>query len=234
MRNMLFVAIVAALLSGCWTFGTSEYPQTEIASAPSATNVTVAVSGFRALQTWSQDVVSYDTVYYPGYYGRHYYRPGGVAVVPTRHYVVGASPTDAYLLRAKDAFEKAGYSVGASVPDWTVDVEFGGPLKTTGDQVAGAAWILCTAFFCDYEAVSWTAKLRVRDNRTGKLVFHQDYMQRYETKVFGLIPLFGIASCTETTYDYTQTWCLSALTDRAVADATAFLATSGSAQPPQQ
>ena len=83
--------------------------------------------------------------------------------------------------------------------------------------------MLCTLFFCDYSAASWTAKLRIRDNRTGRLAFHGDYVQRYETKVFGLIPLFGISSCDETSYSYMQGWCLSALTDRAVADSTAFL-----------
>ena len=92
-----------------------------------------------------------------------------------------------------------------------------------GDAALEAAWMVFSAFFLDYTAVSWTAQLRVRDNRTGRLVFHNDYEQRYETKVFGLIPLFSITSCDETTQSYMQGWCLSALTDRAVADASAFL-----------
>ena len=108
-------------------------------------------------------------------------------------------------------------------PDWTVDVTFAGPVVASGDLACEAAWMLCTLFFCDYSAVSWTAKLRIRDNRTGRLAFSRDYVQRYETKVFGLIPLFGISSCDETSNSYMQGWCLSALTDRAVADATAFL-----------
>ena len=90
-------------------------------------------------------------------------------------------------------------------------------------MAAGAAWMIGTLFFCDYEAVAWTAQLRVRDNHTGRLVLSHDYVQRYETKVFGLIPLFGIAACQESSFDYMQSWCLSALTDRAVADVTAFL-----------
>ena len=74
-------------------------------------------------------------------------------------------------------------------PDWTVDVTFAGPVVTSGDSACEAAWMLCTLFFCDYSASSWTAKLRVRDNHTGRLAFHCDYVQRYETKVFGLIPV---------------------------------------------
>ena len=219
----LILILAAAALSGCWTFSTTEYPATQLIQPPAGTNVTVGVTGFDAVQTWYRDVVSYSTVYVPGYYGRYRYRPGYVATVPSSYMMAEAVPTDAFLVRAKDLFEKAGFSIGAATPELTVDVTFGGPVVESGDRAAGFAWMLCTVFFCDYEAVAWTAQLRIRDNRTGKLVFHNDYVQRYETKVFGLIPLFGIASCEETTPGYMQSWCLSALTDRAVADATSFL-----------
>ena len=226
MNQIILASTAVVLLTGCWTFGTSEYPQTQTAAAPASTNITVAVTGFAAVQRWVRDVVSYDTVYVPGYYGRRYYRPGYVATVPSRHFIEEASPTDAFRLRAQDLLEKAGFSVGATTPDLTVDVVFAGPAQESGDATAELAWMVCTLFFCDYDAQVWTAQLRIRDNRTGKLVFHNDYSQRYETKVFGLIPLFGPASCEETGYGYMQSWCLSALTDRAVADATAFLATT--------
>ena len=223
MKRILSTIAAATLLSGCWTFGTSEYPQTQAVAAPASTNVTVAVTGFAATLTWVTDAVSYDTVYVPGYYGRRHYRPGYVTMVPVRHYISESAPTDAFRLRAQDLLEKAGYSVGAATPDWTVDVTFSGPARTSGDMTKELAWMVCTVFFCDYDAETWTAQLRIRDNRTGKLVFHNDYSQRYETKVFGLIPLFGPASCEETGAGYMQSWCLSALTDRAVADATSFL-----------
>lgn len=223
MKRILLLAAAVAFLSGCWTFGTSEYPATQVSSAPAATNVTVAVCGFSAVQTWYRDVVSVNTVYVPGAYGRRYYHPGYVTTVPSHMYIPESQVTDRFRLRAVDAFEKAGYTTGAPTPDWTIDVSFAGPVITSGDEMREAAWMICTLFFCDYSAASWTAQLRVRDNRTGRLVFHNDYEQRYETKVFGLVPLFGISSCGETTQSYMQGWCLSALTDRAVADATAFL-----------
>ncbi|MBR3223360.1 MAG: hypothetical protein IKF72_14165 [Kiritimatiellae bacterium] len=223
MKRFLPVAASAALLSGCWTFCTSEYPATQTVPAPSGTNVTVSVSGFNAVLTLYRDVMTFDTVYVPGVYGRRYYYPGYVATVPSHMYIPETQATDQFRRRAADAFEKAGYAVGASVPDWTVDVEFAGPLVTSGDNAREAAWVVCTLFFCDYSAATWTASLRIRDNHTGRLVFHNDYSQRYETNAFGLIPLFGILSCDETSQAYIQSWCLCALTDRAVADATAFL-----------
>ena len=226
MKRILTFAAAAALLSGCWTFGTSEYPATCVTSAPAATNVTVAVSGFRAVLTRNRAVMSVSTVYVPGAYGHRYYHPGYVTTVPSVVYVPESRETDHFRIRAVDAFEKAGYAVGAAVPDWTVDVTFAGPAVSNGDVACEAAWMICTLFFCDYSAATWTAQLRVRDNHTGRLVFHNDYEQRYETKVFGLVPLFGIAECSdsgETSGSYMDGWCLSALTDRAVADATAFL-----------
>jgi hypothetical protein len=53
---------------------------------------------------------------------------------------------------------------------------------------------------------------------------HCDYSERYSALVWGPIPLFSPASSDKTSASKMQGWCLSALTDRAMADATAFLA----------
>ena len=221
-KTLIVVAPIA--LAGCWTFNETPYPAVEISSAPSGTNVTVAVTGFAATLTDYATVHEFHTVYVPGYVGRRYYRPGYFETVPTVAYIPQSRQTDMFLRRARDEFEQAGFSVGASVPDWTIDVEFAGPIVTTGDSMKQLGWMLCTVFFCDYNTAVWTAKLRVRDNHTGRLVFHHDYAQRYETNSFGLIPLFGISACPDTSMSYIQSWCLGALTDQAVADASAFLA----------
>jgi hypothetical protein len=218
-----FLAL-ALLAAGCWTFNETPYPEVEIHESPAGTNLTVAVTGFAATLTDYATVHEFHTVYVPGYVGRRYCRPGYFETVPTVAYVPQARPTDMFQRRAKDEFEKAGFTVGAPVPDWTVDVEFTGPIVTTGDAAKQAAWVLCTLFFCDYNTATWTAKLRVRDNRTGRLVFHRDYVQRYETNSFGIVPLFGISSCPNTSMSYMQSWCLGALTDMAVADAASYLA----------
>ena len=217
-------ALAAACLSGCWTFNETPFPELQATAAPDGTNVTVAVTGFAANVTEYVAVSDYRTIYVSGYYGRHYYRPGYFETVPSVSYIPQMRATDAFQRRAKDEFEKAGFSVGAAVPQWSVDVEFAGPVVTTSDSMKELAWLVCTVFFCDYSTATWTAKLRVRDNRTGRLAFHRDYVQRYETNSFGLIPIFGISSCPNTSMSYIQTWCLGALTDQAVADASAFLA----------
>ena len=235
---VVFAAAGVAALSGCWSFGTSEYPQVEVTAMPagaaSSNAVSVAVTGFAASCVEYEPVYGFQTVYVPDVYGCRHGRgrpfsqtviaPGRYETFSTVAYVPQARLTDAYLRRAKDALERAGISVAAPTPDWTLDVAFSGPVTSDADALRQIGWNLCTVFLCDYAAASWTAQLRVRDNRTGRLVFHNDYVQRYETKVFGLVPLLSISSARETTLSYMQGWCLSALTDRVVADATAFFA----------
>ena len=215
------------LFSGCWSFNATEYPKVQIAAAPAGTNtVALGVNGFAATLTEYAAYHEFRTVYVPGFYGRHHYHPGYIETVPTVAYVPQVRQTDAYLRRAKDLFEQAGFAVGAATPDYSVDVAFTGPIVSGSDTAKQLAWEIGTVFFCDYAAASWTAQLRVRDNRTGKLVFHNDYVQRYETNVFGLVPLFSISSATESSLGYMQSWCLGALTDRIVADVAAHFAQS--------
>ena len=217
-------AAAAAALSGCWTFGETEFPEVAVAQASGATtNTTLAVSGFEATLTEYEAIHSYSTVYVPGYYGRRYYSPAHFETVPTVSMVPQHRSTDIYLRRAQDDFEKAGFLLGSETADVRVDVRFEGPLETSADGWKSFGWELFTLFMCDYGSATWTAKLRIRDAKTGRLLFHHAYVQEFETHVFGLVPLFGISSSDATSSARMQMWCLAALTDRAVADATAFL-----------
>ena len=225
-RSFAFVlfAFASVLLAGCWTFNETPYPQAELPELPAGTNVVLGVNGFAATVVEYSEFCEFRTVYVPGCYGRHHVRPGYFETVPTVSYLAQSRETDQYLRRAKDALERAGFTLGAATPDWTLDVAFEGPFVSRDDELCEFAWTFGSIFFCDYGAATWKAKLRVRDNRTGKLVFHRDYSQRYETNVFGLVPLFSIAAAAETSPAYMQSWCLAALTDQAVADAARFFA----------
>lgn len=224
MKKILSLLALAIVASGCWTFGKSDYPQTAMPQAPqTGKDVTVAVLGFDAVVTDYVTIQGFHTVYVPGCYGYRHYHPGYYETVPSQTVIAQPRQTDAFLKRARDLFEKGGYVIGSPTPDWTVEVNFSGAFVEGGDRALEAVWMICTLFFCDYSAESWSAQLRIRDNRTGKLVFSNDYVQRYEAHAFGLIPIFGIGACDETSSGYAQSWCLAALTDRAVADAAAFI-----------
>lgn len=224
--SLMGLASAALFLGGCWTFNKTEYPAVAVtAPAGDMAKKTIAVNGFETSFTQYAAVYGYSMSYVPGYYGRRHYHPGYFMPTTTTTYVPQAHVTDMFQRRAREQIEDAGYAVaaGVGVPDYTVEVHFGGPFKTTGECCATLAWEVFSLFLLDYDTVQWTAKLRIRDNKTGRIAFTHDYVQRFETKVVGLVPIFSIASCEETDDDSMQMWCLSALTDRAVADATAFL-----------
>ena len=221
----IICAVAAAMaIAGCWTFDETEFPEVAVTRASGmSTNVTLTISGFEAALTEYETIHSYSTVYVPGYYGRYYCEPAHLAMVPTVSQIPQRRSTDMFRRRAQDDFEKAGFVIGTGITDRTVEVSFEGPLPSSSDGWKSLGWEVFTLFLCDYDTATWTAKLRIRDSKTGRLLFHHDYIQKFETHVFGLIPLFGISSSDATSAARMQSWCLAALTDRAVADATAFL-----------
>ena len=220
-RVMVPLAAVAAV-AGCWTFNETEYPAEGTTAA--ATNLSVAVIGYKATFTDYEPVTGYSSVYVPGWYGYRYYHPGHFETVASTAYVPLRRESDAYLVRAKERFEGAGFVVGASVPKVAVEVQFAGPFDSDGDLGRALLWSVGTIFFCDYSSQRWTAKLTIRDNTDGRLLLRREFEQKYEANVFSIIPIFGPASCDKTGSAAMQCWCLSALTDRTVAAATAFLA----------
>ena len=224
MKKTLLILTCAALVAGCWTFSETDYPSVQISKAGDGT--VVSVTGFEACLTEYEAVHGFSTVYVPGYYGYRYHSPGHYETVQTVSLVPQLRSTDMFLRRAQDELEKAGLTLAtdAAAANRAIDVHFEGPFVGTDDEVRRFMWNVFTAFFCDYASTRWTAKLRIRDAKSGKLLFHHDYEQRYETGAFGLVPLFGASSCDKLSPASMQSWCLAALTDRACADATAFLA----------
>ena len=105
-----------------------------------------------------------------------------------------------------------------------MDVTFEGPFITDDERTLEWVWMLCSVLSAEYSAQTWTAKLRIYDNKTGRVVFTRDYAQKYDNVVWSPLFFIGLAGYTRNTYNYMQSWCLTALTDRVVADATAFLA----------
>ena len=224
MKNILSI-VPALLLAGCWTFNETPYPETAAtAASEAAAKRTLTLTGFDAVLTEYEAVHGFRAVYVPGYHGHRYCEPSHYEMMPSVTYVPQFRATDMFLRRAQDAVERAGFVLGAGVTDRTVDVRFEGPFVPESDLLADFAWNVLSVFFCDYGSTRWTARLRIRDSKTGRLVFSHDYEQAFETHAVGLLPIFCASSHTHLSAAHMQSWCLAALTDRAVADATAFLA----------
>ena len=219
--------LACALAAGCFTLQETEYPKSEIVAAPQGQDVKIALSGFAATITDYIPVYGYETVMmhdgpYRGRRGRLY---GGwhMGTVTTETFVPSVRNTDEFLRRAQTSLEDAGYLVRAAPADYTVEVAFSGPYVTDGEMFAHFCWNVLSVFSADYDTQTWNAKLRIYDGKTGRIAFHREYEQRYAVTVWSPLPLIGLSGCTKNRYNSMQAWCLSALTDKATADAAAFL-----------
>ena len=217
-------AVAAALLAGCFTIKETAYPQSSVASLPEDKSVTVKMQGFAATVMDYMAVYGYDTVWVGGRpRGRYGWTSGHYSTVTSSTYVPHVRNTDFFLERANTSMETAGFATKAQQPDYIVNVDFSGPIVTDSERMEEAGWMILSIFTANYSVQTWTAKLKIYDNKTGKVVFHRDYSQRYEVAVWGPLPILSPSGSSKNTANAMQSWCLTALTDRAVSDAAAYL-----------
>lgn len=225
MKSMM-LGVALAALTGCVTFNETEFPSVSIGALPNGKSLRVQVSGFDAFITTYVPVVGYSTVVggdvWYGPHGRYYAGPYATTMV-TETYVPQASPTTIFRDRATETLEKCGYVLQTNDPQYRVEVNFGGPFTSDGELWKSVAWNVLTILTADYGSQDWTAKLKIYDVKTGKLLLFKDYSQHYQVNVWGPIPIFCPAACDKTKYSAMQSWCLTVLTDRALQDATDFL-----------
>ena len=218
-----------ALLAGCFTLKQTPMPQVEMSRAPQGADVKVAVSGFAATVTDYIPVFGHQTVYvdhgpYYGRHGRRYWGGGHYETVTSETMVPQVRASDAFVTRAQNLLEDAGFLVRAPQPDYTLEVTFGGPFVRDDERAVEFAWLLCSVLSAEYSTQTWTAKLRIYDAKTGRVAFTREYAQKYEDCAWSPLFFIGLAGRTENSFNFMQSWCLTALTDRTVSDATAFLA----------
>jgi len=196
MRNVSVACLAVSLLAGCFTISQTEYPSAPIVR--SVGDVHLQLEGFAATSI----------VYYQAW-------------TPSGYWPV-AQPTDAYLRRASDSLERAGFLLRSAPADYSVSVDFarGGSHPDSGWHVAET---LGTLTFMFRGGEVWMAQLKVYDTRSGRCVFSREYQQTYEAHGWSFVPVFGFLDYDELRDEYVKGWCLNALTDRAVADAAVFV-----------
>ena len=217
-------SLLATLLAGCFTLQETPYPETAMSALPEGKELSVQLKGFKAVVTEYMPVYGYDTIWVEGRpRGRYGWTPGHYRTITTSAYIPQVSESDVFMQRAKTLAESSGFTTMAQRPDYIVDVTFDGPFVTDSERGVSAMWMLLSLLSADYSVQTWAAKLKIYDNRTGKLVFHHDYSQRYEVTVWGPLPILSPGGSSKSSYSALQSWCLTALTDRVMADAAAFL-----------
>jgi hypothetical protein len=214
------------LLSGCFVCSETEFPKARPVALDKGRDVTVQLSGFDAVVTTYVPVYEYGTVFAGRPMACRRRPVCYTATYANQTYVPQSSTTTAFAERAAETFEKCGYILQSAAPKYRVEVKFGGPFISDGDSAVSAAWSIFTVFTAGYGTQTWSAKLKIYDIASGRLAYHKDYSQKYEAVVWGPLPLFSPAGSSTISYGSMQSWCLSALTDIAVADAMAFLGSS--------
>lgn len=220
-KTIMTLSLLA--FAGCFTIFESDYPAVEMSSAGNA-DIKVQLSGFEAFVTTYEVVYGYETAYRYHYGYRRHYGYWGPSTVMTETYVPQTRATSAFIDRATEILELNGFNSKTDKPEYRIEVKFDGPFVSDGERAAEAAWTVFSLFTADYGVHTWNAKLKVYEVATGKLLMHYDYSERYSALIWGPIPLFSPAGSDKTSASSMQRWCLMALTDRAMADATAFLA----------
>ncbi len=230
--NMVMAAALAVVLAGCFTCSETARPEVQMTAVPADKDIKVAISGFDAMITEYIPVYGYETYFVDrGYYrGRNgHYRRGGTSIhTSTSTTLIPQTRADtAFVERAQSLIEESGFILRAPTPDYVVDVKFTGPFTTTGEASAAVAWFIFTITTTEYSTETWQAKLKIYDNKTGRVIFHNNYEQKFENYTFSPLLFIGLAGNERGGHNFMQSWCLTALTDRTIADATAFLATRG-------
>ena len=231
MKKVKVIAVCASLVAmcGCFTWHETAPVQVQMSQVAKDREISVALSGFAATLTTYIPVYGYQMYYVDhgpgrgrhgrrGWYGGHYETATTEAIIPK------VEKTEVFRRRAQNLLEDNGFLLRTSPADYNVDVTFEGPFISDDELGVEFAWMLCSVLSAEYSVQNWTAKLRIYDNKTGRVVFTRDYAQKYDNVVWSPFFFIGLAGYTRNTYNYMQCWCLTALTDRAMADATAFLA----------
>jgi len=218
---------ILAFMAGCFTVSETDYPAYSPALAD-ARSPAVVLTGFESVETSYIPVYGSSTVWteHPGFYGRHgRYHPGWTypETVTTTTYIPRTEITTAYVERAQELLEEAGWDVGLTNATVAIDVKFSGPESPEGAGRKRFLTFLATLFTAETSGEIWSARLRISDLSTGKVLFLERYEERYESVVWGLVPVFGPLAAEGSDSSYIRRRCLSALTDRAVKEATDFL-----------
>ena len=217
---------LVVLISGCWTVKETEHPLVAVAALPEGRDLRIQVAGFDATYTTYDAAYGYTTVMgYDAWCGRRGWYGGWRPVTySSATYVPRTEATSVYRDRAADTLERAGCILKTKDPQYQVEVRFSGPLAESGDGWRTFGWMLCTIFTADWGGATWNAQLRVHDLKSGKLIMSRDLSERDEAVVWGPIPFFSPAGSDRNSAQTMKNLCLTALTDRAVAEALNFLA----------
>jgi len=215
----LLFCVASTLLSGCWTVSETEFPTV---SVPEGKGVRVRLTNFRT--------GVYDYCPVEGHESMSTNEVDELLIGQDRatqtdvSWMMQYSASGRLVSRTVAELKRKGYEINRKNPQYVIEVKFSGPRFPDHDVARQLGYALCTLFTAENMVVIWTAELKVRDGATNKVLFEKSFEQTYDVVIWGPIPIASPACSTKVSYDGANSWALTALNDRVIAEATAFIA----------
>ena len=223
-NTFIFASAVAVFLSGCWTVSETEFPAVTTTPAPTGKSIIVELANFRTGVYDYKPVKGHETM------------QGSAAgdeikkdfqqeyVDSSMSWMLQKSASGSLASRAMVELKRQGFVVDPKRAKYMIELAFDGPVLPDYDGLRLCGYYLCTLFTAENSKVTWSAKLNVRDANTDESLFEKDYTQEYAITTWGPLPFLSPCFSLKTSGVYVNSWALTALTDTAIADATAFIA----------
>ena len=224
--SSLLSALAVSLLTGCWTLSETEFPEVSVPSVPAGRAVKVKLNNYRTgVYNYvpvegheSMDAASGATS------DEEARRQQSSQLDPTMTWGLQNSASGRLVSRAIAELVRKGYVIDGANPDYVISVRFDGPEFPDWDVLRQLGYMVCTLFTAEKGEVTWRAHLAVFNADMTKVLHEQDYEQNYQVVAWGPIPVASPACSQKTSDHVVSSWALTALSDRALADATAFIA----------
>ena len=222
--KIALVGLLSAALAGCWTVSETEFPQVEVKQAPVGKTVKVKLANYRTgvynyALVEGHEAMSNSCAQASNEEAK---RQQAEYVDRTMSWGLQNSASGRLVSRSIAELERKGYKIDRETPDYIIELKFANGSEDHVLRQIG--YLICTLFTCEKNESNWKATLTVYDSTHTKALYTKDYEQDYEVTVWGPIPVASPA-CSRKISDHAgHSWALTALSDRALADATAFIA----------
>ena len=220
-----FLASVLAVtaLAGCWTVSETEYPEVKVTPLPAGKAMAVSLVGFEAGVSKYVPVEGHEQMSVAD--SDHTDGPYAKAASCTNGYCALRSTFSRRLIdRAAVGLERKGFVIRNMSPDYVIELKFSGPVVPDYDVLKQVGRLIFTVFTYERITETWSARLRIYDRASRKWIFTKDYVQEYSDAEWGPIPVASPACSPKIRSSAASSWALTALTDQAIADASAALA----------
>jgi len=221
----LLSSVLLLGLVGCYTFSETEFPEVSITPVPAGKKVSVRLRSFRT---------GVFDKYIP-VEGHETMIPGGDAkddavlaqdadIDVGLQWYLGQSPSVMVVVRSLNELKRKGYTIAPKDKrDFVIQATFSGPEFYDQDMWRVIGTTVCTLAMYEKNEVTWRAKMQVLDSTGEKVLLEKEYEQHYEASFGGPCPICSTAMHPMALERGVNSWAITALNDRLMADATAFI-----------